>query len=85
MNGKVTGHRTTGDARFTIEDDSLTITVKVKGAAPGITHWQVRTMNKRDTLVALVTSVSALANGEQQRVDPSGAIAACCERPYVCV
>jgi cytochrome c-type biogenesis protein CcmE len=36
MNGKVTGHRTTGDARFTIEDDSLTITVKVKGAAPAL-------------------------------------------------
>jgi hypothetical protein len=44
----------------------------------------VRAMNKRDTLVAIVTSVPALANGGQQRVDPSGAIAAYRERPYVC-
>jgi hypothetical protein len=40
MNTKVTGDRTTGEARFTVKGDSLTITVKVKGAAPGITHWQ---------------------------------------------
>jgi hypothetical protein len=40
MNAKVTGHRTTGEARFTVKGDSLTISVKVKGAAPGITHWQ---------------------------------------------
>ena len=40
MNAKVTGHRTTGQARFTVEGDSLTISVKVKDAAPGITHWQ---------------------------------------------
>jgi hypothetical protein len=40
MNAKVTGHRTTGEARFTVKGDSLTVSVKVKGAAPGITHWQ---------------------------------------------
>ena len=40
MNAKVTGHRTTGEARFTRNGDSLTISVKVKDAAPGITHWQ---------------------------------------------
>lgn len=40
MNAKVTGHRTTGEARFTMKGDSLTISVKVKDAAPGITHWQ---------------------------------------------
>jgi hypothetical protein len=40
MNARVTGHRTTGEARFTVKGDSLTISVKVKGAAPGITHWQ---------------------------------------------
>ena len=40
MNAKVTGDRTTGEARFTVKGDSLTISVKVKGAAPGITHWQ---------------------------------------------
>ena len=40
MNAKVTGLNTTGEARFTINSDSLTVTVKVKGAAPGIAHWQ---------------------------------------------
>jgi hypothetical protein len=40
MNAKVTGHQTNGKARFTVQGDSLTISVKVKGAAPGITHWQ---------------------------------------------
>jgi hypothetical protein len=40
MNSKATGHRTAGEARFTIEGDSLTISVKVKDAAPGLTHWQ---------------------------------------------
>lgn len=40
MNAKVTGLQTTGEARFTVKGDSLTISVKVKGAAPGITHWQ---------------------------------------------
>jgi len=32
--------KTTGEARFTVKGDSLMISVKVKGAAPGITHWQ---------------------------------------------
>jgi hypothetical protein len=40
MNGKITNHRTTGEARFTVEGDSLTIRVTVKDAAPGLTHWQ---------------------------------------------
>jgi hypothetical protein len=40
MNTKVTGHRTNGEARFTGKGDSLTITIKVKGASPGIAHWQ---------------------------------------------
>ena len=40
MNAKVTGLKTTGEARFTVKGDSLTISVKVKGAAPGTTHWQ---------------------------------------------
>ncbi|HEX5386413.1 MAG TPA: hypothetical protein VFW66_06950 [Gemmatimonadales bacterium] len=40
MNTKVTGHATTGDARFSIEGDNLTISIKVKGAAPDIEHWQ---------------------------------------------
>jgi hypothetical protein len=40
MNAKVTGHRTSGEARFTVKGDSLTISIKVKDAAPGLTHWQ---------------------------------------------
>jgi hypothetical protein len=40
MNAKVTGLKTTGVARFAIQGDSLTISVKVKDAAPNIVHWQ---------------------------------------------
>ena len=40
MNAKVTGLKTSGEARFTVQGDKLTISVNVKGAAPGITHWQ---------------------------------------------
>jgi hypothetical protein len=40
MNSKPTAHRTTGEARFTVQGDSLTISLKVKDAGPGITHWQ---------------------------------------------
>jgi hypothetical protein len=40
MNSKATGHRTTGEARFTVQGDSLTISVQVKDAAPRLTHWQ---------------------------------------------
>jgi hypothetical protein len=40
MNAKVTGHRTSGEARFTVKGDSLTISIKVKDAAPGLVHWQ---------------------------------------------
>jgi hypothetical protein len=40
MNARVTGHRTAGEARFTVKGDSLTISLKVKDAAPGIAHWQ---------------------------------------------
>jgi len=40
INAKVTGLKTTGEARFTVKGDSLTISVKVKDAAPGLVHWQ---------------------------------------------
>jgi len=40
MNAKITNHGTTGEARFTIAGDSLTISINVKDAAPGLTHWQ---------------------------------------------
>ena len=40
MNSRITGSKTTGEARFTVQGNSLTINIKVKDAAPGITHWQ---------------------------------------------
>lgn len=40
MNTQITGGDTTGEARFTIKGDALTIAVQVKDAPPGITHWQ---------------------------------------------
>ncbi|HJR17227.1 MAG TPA: hypothetical protein VJ808_10280 [Gemmatimonadales bacterium] len=40
MNVQATGLQTSGEARFTVQGDELTISVKVRGAAPGIVHWQ---------------------------------------------
>lgn len=40
MNVGTTGTRTTGEARFAINGDQLTITIKVKGASPNTVHWQ---------------------------------------------
>ncbi len=40
MNAKITNHRTTGQARFTVDGDSLRISINVKDAAPGLPHWQ---------------------------------------------
>jgi hypothetical protein len=40
MNSKVAGSETSGEARFTIKGDTLTIEVNVKGAPPNIEHWQ---------------------------------------------
>ena len=40
MNSKVTGLRTTGEARFAVRGDVLTITVNLRSVPPGIVHWQ---------------------------------------------
>lgn len=40
MNSKVTGLQTTGEARFTVNGDTLMIDIKVKGAPPEVEHWQ---------------------------------------------
>jgi hypothetical protein len=40
MNTTVTRLQTTGEARFTVTGDSLMINITVKGAPPGVTHWQ---------------------------------------------
>ena len=63
MNPKATGHRTTGEARFTVQGDSLTINVKVKDAAPGITHWQ-HFHGFKDSRDASCAAQSADKNGD---------------------
>lgn len=40
LNSSVTGSETTGEAKFEVHGDQLTISVQVTGAPPGITHWQ---------------------------------------------
>ncbi|MGH8190542.1 MAG: hypothetical protein ACREP2_03765 [Rhodanobacteraceae bacterium] len=40
MNTGVSKSRTTGEARFTVDGDKLTISVKVHGAPPDTVHWQ---------------------------------------------
>jgi hypothetical protein len=40
MNAKITKLQTTGEARFTVQGDSMTISIQVKDAAPRLTHWQ---------------------------------------------
>lgn len=40
MNTKVTGMQATGEARFTVTGDTLTISVDMKGVPPNIEHWQ---------------------------------------------
>jgi hypothetical protein len=61
MNAKVTGHRTNGEARFAVKGDTLTITIMVKGASPGITHWQ-HFHGFRDNREATCASQTADAN-----------------------
>jgi len=40
MNTKVTGVETTGEARFSINGDALTITVSAQKLPPDMVHWQ---------------------------------------------
>lgn len=40
MNTGVTRGETTGEARFTVDGDKLTIRIKVRGALPNAEHWQ---------------------------------------------
>jgi hypothetical protein len=40
LNTKVTGLQTEGEARFSIDGDSLTITVNAQKLPPDIVHWQ---------------------------------------------
>lgn len=40
MNTGITKTRTTGEARFIVDGDKLTIRIKVRGAPPDTVHWQ---------------------------------------------
>lgn len=40
LNVNVTGLETNGTARFVIANDTMTVTIDVKNAPPGIEHWQ---------------------------------------------
>ena len=40
MNSSVTGQQATGEARFVVNDNTLTITVDMSGVPPGMMHWQ---------------------------------------------
>jgi hypothetical protein len=40
INAKIAGHETTGEARFTVSGDTLTIRVKTRGLPPGMMHMQ---------------------------------------------
>lgn len=40
MNSKVTGFQTTGEAKFSIAGDELTVSVTAHGLPPNIVHWQ---------------------------------------------
>jgi hypothetical protein len=40
VNSKVTGLQTSGEARFSIVGDHLTISLKARGLPPNIVHWQ---------------------------------------------
>ena len=40
LNTTVTGQAATGEARFTIKGDRLTISVHAQGVSPNIMHWQ---------------------------------------------
>ncbi len=40
MNSNVTGMQATGEARFAVTGDTLTIRVDMKGVPPNIEHWQ---------------------------------------------
>lgn len=40
MNTKVAGHQATGEAEFSVNGDTLTISIKMRGVSPSMIHWQ---------------------------------------------
>ncbi len=63
INATLTGHETTGKAKFVIHGDKLTITVNVKNASPNITHWQHFHGLKGNTAASCATQ-AADVNGD---------------------
>src|SRR6185437_13091579 len=63
MNSKVTGQKATGEARFTVSGDTLTISVKTQGLPPGIMHMQ-HLHGFKDGRVSSCAIESADANGD---------------------
>lgn len=63
MNVAAVRGKTTGDARFEIRGDELTIDIKVRGAPPDITHWQ-HFHGFKDGSAASCPTASADKNGD---------------------
>ena len=63
VNAKVSGSKTTGEARFSVDGDKLTITIKVKGAQPDLEHWQ-HFHGFKDNHAASCPGASADVNGD---------------------
>jgi hypothetical protein len=63
LNSKVTGMSTTGEARFVIADDTMTVTIDVKDAPPNMQHWQHFHGFKNDSMAVSPPS-SADRNGD---------------------
>lgn len=63
MNSKVTGLHTTGEARFSVVGDQLTISLKAEGLPPNIVHWQ-HFHGFADNHAATCPSAAADVNGD---------------------
>jgi hypothetical protein len=63
MNSNVTGLQTTGEARFSVVGDQLTISVKATGLPPNLVHWQ-HFHGFADNRAATCPSAAADANAD---------------------
>jgi hypothetical protein len=63
LNGNITGLRTTGEARFSVAGDKLTISVEVDGVPPDLVHWQ-HFHGFTDNRAATCPGAAADANGD---------------------
>lgn len=63
LNTNITHMNTTAQAKFIMTKDSLLVTIDVKGAPPGIEHWQ-HFHGFKDNKSATCPTMSADANGD---------------------